>query len=72
MTTGITRASVIFSPSIGPASTTTSSGVMNEIDAACAIGMNLIALKNRKVELISMHERKNCTPGRFVRTICQP
>ena len=70
--TASTRESVTFSPSIGPARMTTISGAVNEIDAACAIGTNLIAVKNRKVEVISMHERKNCTPGRFVSTMRQP
>ncbi len=60
------------SPSIGPASSTTISGAVNEIDAACAIGTKRIALKNRKVEPISSSERKHCTPGRRVRTMPQP
>ena len=60
------------SPSIGQASSATTSGAVRLIEAALAIGMVMMAKKNERLEIISSAERRTCVPSRRVRSMPSP
>ena len=66
------RPTVVRSPSIGQASSATTSGAVRLIEAALAIGMVMMAKKNDRFDVISSAERRSCVPSRCVRSMPSP